>query len=107
MLCLRAVSVRWGESRRKSPGLKRGRHWIVQPNEEEPLLTEHEQDELLAAARRIASEAAEAAGEPGRGRVAFNGPAQRRGRPDTRKTTHAHIMLPEGPEDELPRLVRE
>ncbi len=89
-------------SRRRSPGLDEGRHFILQPISEEPPLQDQEQEDLLAEALRFAKGAAK---EPGRYRVAINGSAQRKGQMDTRATTHVHIMLPEG-NDELPRLVR-
>lgn len=90
------------KSRRKSPGLERGTHWILRLVTEEPPPTERDLEALLSEALRLAMQGAK---EPGRFRLALNGPAQRRGQRDTRAQTHVHIMLPEG-NDELPRLVR-
>ena len=81
------------ESRRKA--VKEGMHFILHPIGD-PKLTSEEKKELLSIAFDLANEYAV---QPGRYRIALNGPGQA-----TQATFHIHLIFPAG-SDELPRIV--
>ncbi len=98
----------------RSGNLSSGKAWEMVPSQkssvtegshsivhvvDDPDLSSEELHELLGVAQTLACELSESHGEPGRFRIAYNGPAQR-----VRPTHHIHIILPKG-EDALPRLV--